>query len=286
MNVYSFDRLALESSLRHALERNEFLLHYQPKVDVRSGNIVGTEALLRWQHPDMGMIAPARFIPVAEETGLIVPLGEWVLRTACAQNRKWQRQGFPHLQVAVNLSPRQFRQENLVRQVARILHETGLDAKWLELELTESMVVQDPEQAVRILTELRAMGISLSIDDFGTGYSSLAQFMRFPINSVKIDRSFIQDLPVAVDAAAITRAVIAIADSMKLKVVAEGVENKEQLDFLREHKCPEVQGYYFSRPLPPHEIAGMLRGRVRPGRRAVSPLRLVTAADAGGCGTA
>ena len=285
MNVYSFDRLALESSLRHALERNEFLLHYQPKVDVRSGNIVGTEALVRWQHPDMGMIAPAQFIPVAEETGLIVPLGAWVLRTACAQNRKWQRQGFPHLRVAVNLSPRQFRQENLVRQVARILHETGLDAGSLELEITESMVVQDLGQAVKILTELRAMGVSLSIDDFGTGYSSLAHFMSFPIDSVKIDRSFIQDLPVAADAAAITRAIIVIAGSLKLKVVAEGVESKEQLDFLREHKCPEIQGYYFSRPLPSHEIAGMLREHGWPSRRS-SPLRLVTAADAGGWGVA
>jgi diguanylate cyclase (GGDEF)-like protein len=283
MNVYSFDRLALESSLRHALERNEFLLHYQPKVDVRSGNITGTEALVRWQHPDMGMVAPAQFIPVAEETGLIVPIGEWVLRTACAQNREWQRQGFPHLRVAVNLSPRQFRQENLVREVSRILHETGLDAGSLELEITESMVVQDPGQAAKILTELRAMGISLSIDDFGTGYLSLAYFKRFPINSVKIDRSFIQDLPGVADTAAITRAIIAIADSLKLKVVAEGVESEEQLDFLREHKCPEIQGYYFSRPLPPHELAGMLRGRGWPGRR-ISPLRLVTSADAGGRG--
>jgi len=279
MNVYSFDRLALESSLRHALERNEFLLHYQPKVNVRSGNITGTEALVRWQHPDMGMVAPAQFIPVAEETGLIVPLGEWVLRTACAQNREWQRQGFPHLRVAVNLSPRQFRQENLVREVAKILQETGLDAGSLELEITESMVFQDPEQAAKILTELRAMGLSLSIDDFGTGYSSLAYFKRFPITSVKIDRCFIQDLPEAADTAAITRAIIAIADSLKLNVVAEGVENEEQLDFLREHKCPEIQGYYFSRPLPPHEFAGMLRGRGWPGSR-ISPLKLVTAADA------
>jgi len=285
MNVYSFNRLALESSLRRALERNEFVLHYQPKVDVRSGTITGTEALVRWQHPDMGMVAPAQFIPVAEETGLIVPIGEWVLRTACAQNREWQRQGFPHLRVAVNLSPRQFRQENLVREVARILRETGLDAGSLELEITESIVVQDPEQTAKILTELRAMGISLSIDNFGTGYLSLAYYKRFPINSVKIDRSFIQDLPDAADTAAITRAIIAVADSLKLEVVAEGVESKEQLDFLREHKCPEIQGYYFSRPLPSHELAGMLRGRGWPGRR-ISPLRLVTAADAGGQGAA
>ena len=285
MNVYSFDRLALESSLRHALERNEFLLHYQPKVNVRSGNITGTEALVRWQHPDMGMVAPAQFIPVAEETGLIVPLGEWVLRTACAQNREWQRQGFPHLRVAVNLSPRQFRQENLVREVAKILQETGLDAGSLELEITESMVFQDPEQAAKILTELRAMGLSLSIDDFGTGYSSLAYFKRFPITSVKIDRCFIQDLPEAADTAAITRAIIAIADSLKLNVVAEGVESEEQLDFLREHKCLEIQGYYFSRPLPPHELASLLRGRGWLGSK-ISPLRLVTAADAGGWGAA
>lgn len=285
MNVYSFDRLALESSLRHALKRNEFLLHYQPKVDVRSGNIIGTEALVRWQHPEMGMVAPAQFLPVAEETGLTVPLGEWVLRTACAQNREWQRQGLPRLRVAVNLSPRQFRQENLVRDVARILHETELDAESLELEITESMVVQDPGQAAEILTELRAMGISLSIDDFGTGYLSLAYFKRFPINSVKIDRSFIQDLPDAADIAAITRAIIAVAGTLNLNVVAEGVESEEQLDFLREHKCPEIQGYCFSRPLPPHEFAGMLRERGWPGSKA-SPLRLVTAADAGGRGAA
>ena len=281
IDVYSFDRLALESALRHALERNEFLLHYQPKVDVRSGHIIGTEALVRWRHPDMGMVAPAQFIQVAEETGLIVPLGEWVLRNACAQTREWQRQGFPHLRVAVNLSPHQFRQENLVQEVARILRETGLDAGSLELEITESMVVRDPEEAVKILTELRAMGISLSIDDFGTGYSSLAYFKRFPINCVKIDRSFIQDLPDAADAVAITQAIIAIADSLKLNVVAEGVESEEQLDFLREQNCPEMQGYYFSRPLPPHELASLLRGRGWPVGR-ISPLRLVTAAEAGG----
>jgi len=285
MNVYSFNRLALESSLRHALERNEFLLHYQPKLDVRSGTIVGTEALVRWQHPDMGMVAPAQFIPVAEETGLIVPLGVWVLRTACAQTREWQRQGFPHLRVAVNLSPRQFRQENLALEVAGILHETGLDAGSLELEITESMVVQDPEQATKILAELKAIGISLSIDNFGTGYSSLAYFGYLPINSVKIDRSIVQDLPDAADTAAITRAIIAIAHSLKLNVVAEGVESEEQLDFLREHKCPEIQGYYFSQPLWPHEFASMLQGRGSPGSR-ISPLRLVTAADAGGRGAA
>jgi EAL domain-containing protein (putative c-di-GMP-specific phosphodiesterase class I) len=243
------------------------------------------EALVRWQHPDMGMVSPAQFIPLAEETGLIVPLGEWVLRTACAQNREWQKQGLPPLRVAVNLSPRQFRQENLVSEVARTLRETGLDAGSLELEITESMVVRDPGQAAKLLTELRATGIYLSIDDFGTGYSSLAYLKRFPINSIKIDRSFIQDLPGDADSAAITRAIIAIADSLKLNVIAEGVENEAQMDFLRAHNCTEIQGYYFSKPLPPTEFAAMLRESVRPGKK-MPLLRLVTAGDTAGRGAA
>jgi diguanylate cyclase (GGDEF)-like protein/PAS domain S-box-containing protein len=285
MNVDSFDRLALESSLRRALERNEFLLHYQPKVDIDSGNITGMEALVRWQHPDMGMVSPAQFIPLAEETGLIVPLGEWVLKSACTQNREWQKLGFPRMRVAVNLSPRQFRQKHLVREVARILSETGLDAGSLELEITESMVMHNPEQAAKVLTELRTMGIYLSIDDFGTGYSSLAYLKRFPINCIKIDRSFIQDLPHDADNAAITRAIIAIADSLKLNVIAEGVENEEQMDFLREHKCTEIQGYYFSRPLPPQEFAAMLPGP-RADRKKSPPLRLIAAVDRAGRGAA
>ncbi len=276
MNVDSFDRLALEAALRRALERNEFLLHYQPKIDIVSGNITGMEALVRWQHPDKGMVPPAQFIPLAEETGLIVPIGEWVLRTACAQNREWQRQGFPSLRVAVNLSPRQFRQKNLVPEVAAILREAGLDAGLLELEITESMMVHDPVQTVKLLTELRATGIYLSIDDFGTGYSSLAHLKRFPIHSIKIDRSFIQDLPGDADSAAITLAIIAIADSLKLDVIAEGVENEAQMDFLRAHRCTEIQGYYFSKPLPPAEFAALLRESMRPVEKA-SPLRLISA---------
>ena len=279
MNVDSLERLALESSLRGALERDEFLLYYQPKMDICSGNVTGMEALVRWRHPDMGLVSPAQFIPLAEETGLIVPLGEWVLKTACAQSREWQRQGFPPLRIAVNLSPRQFQQNDFVREVARILNETGLDAGLLELEITESMLIQNPEQVVNLLTDLRAMGVYLSLDDFGTGYSSLAYLKRFPINSIKIDRSFTQDLPSDASNAAITRAIIAIADSLKLNVIAEGVENEEQMRFLREHKCTEIQGYYFSKPLPADEFAAMLRENVWLARKS-SPLRLVATRDA------
>ena len=192
MNIHTLERLALESSLRRALERNEFVLHYQPKVDIRSGRIIGMEALVRWQHPTKGLIPPMQFIPLAEETGLIVPIGEWVLRTACARNKSWQEQGLPPLRIAVNLSARQFTHENLLPDVARVLNETGLDAAFLELEITESMVMHDPEHAIELLNKLKAMGISISIDDFGTGYSSLSYLKRFPIDSVKIDRSFHQ----------------------------------------------------------------------------------------------
>ena len=262
MNIHTLERLALESSLRGALERNEFLLHYQPKVDIRSGRIIGMEALVRWQHPTKGLIPPMQFIPLAEETGLIVPIGEWVLRTACARNKSWQEQGLPPLRIAVNLSARQFTHENLLQDVARVLNETGLDAAFLELEITESMVMHDPEHAIELLNKLKAMGISISIDDFGTGYSSLSYLKRFPIDSVKIDRSFIRDLPLDGDDAAITQAIIAMAHGLKLKVIAEGVETGEQLSFLRAHKCDEMQGYYFSKPLPEHEFILLVQNSI------------------------
>ncbi len=259
INAHSFERLALESSLRHALERNEFLLHYQPKIDMKTGDFTGMEALIRWQHPDLGMVSPALFIPLAEETGLIVPIGRWVLKTACAQNKAWQEQGLPRLRISVNLSARQFTEENLVQDVARVLEETGLEPELLELEITESMVMYNPDQAVKLLSELKAMGLYVAIDDFGIGYSSLSQLKRFPIDTIKVDRSFIKDLMENRDDAAITEAIIAMGKSLNLNVIAEGVETSEQVNFLRDHQCDEMQGYYFSKPIPENEFADLLR---------------------------
>jgi EAL domain-containing protein (putative c-di-GMP-specific phosphodiesterase class I) len=258
MNVHTVERMALESGLRHALEREEFVLHYQPQVDAGSGRITGAEALLRWRHPTRGLVPPMQFIPLAEETGLIVAIGEWVLWTACVQNNSWRDQGLPRLRIAVNLSARQFSHENLLRDVERVLNETGLDPAALELEITESMVMHDPERTTTLLNELKTMGVSISIDDFGTGYSSLGYLKRFPIDSVKIDRSFIKDLPRDGKDAAITRAIIVMAHGLGLKVIAEGVETEEQAGFLRAEGCDEVQGYYFGKPVPEEEFAGLL----------------------------
>jgi diguanylate cyclase (GGDEF)-like protein/PAS domain S-box-containing protein len=258
MNVHTLERLALESNLRRALERSEFLLHYQPKVDIASGRIIGMEALVRWQQSGK-LMPPAQFIPLAEETGLIVPIGAWVMKTACMRNKSWQEQGLPPLRVAVNLSARQFTHATLLQDVARALNESGLDPTALELEITESMVMHNPEYAVELLTKLKGMGIHLSIDDFGTGYSSLNYLKRFPLDSVKIDRSFIKDLPGDSDDAAITQAIIAMAHSLRLKVIAEGVETEQQLSFLRAHGCDEMQGYYFSKPLPETEFFELLQ---------------------------
>ena len=258
MNVHSLERLALESNLRRAVERDEFRLHYQPKVHLASGRVTGMEALVRWQQSGKALIYPAEFIPLAEETGLIVPIGEWVMKTACAQNKFWQDQGLPPVRVAVNLSARQFTHEKLLDDVARILAETGLDPAQLELEITESMVMQNAEQAVKLLNRLSAMGIHLSIDDFGTGYSSLSYLKRFPIDSVKIDRSFIRDIPGDADDAAITQAIIAMAHGLRITVIAEGVETREQLEFLRDNGCDEIQGHYFSKAVPPDEFVRLL----------------------------
>ena len=262
MNIHTVERLALESGLRRALERNEFLLHYQPKVDIGSGRLTGMEALVRWQQGARELIPPEQFIALAEETGLIVPIGEWVLKTACARNQFWREQGLPRLRMAVNLSARQFAHENLLQDVAKALNETGLDPAALEFEITESMVMHDPERAVNLLSRLKDMGIHLSIDDFGTGYSSLSYLKRFPLDSVKIDSSFIRDIPGDADDAAITRAIIAMAHSLRLKVIAEGVETEEQLSFLREHGCDEMQGYLFSKPLPEDEFLRLLQNNV------------------------
>jgi EAL domain-containing protein (putative c-di-GMP-specific phosphodiesterase class I) len=275
MNKHTFERLAMESSLRRAIERNEFLLHYQPKLDLRTGAIAGVEALIRWKHPDWGMVSPAQFIPLAEETGLIVQIGEWVLKTACDQSRSWREQGIPAVRVAVNLSARQFSQKTLVSDVARTLAQSGLTPDCLELEITESLVMHNPEGAAETLHKLKAMGITLSIDDFGTGYSSLAYLKRFPIDCVKIDRSFIKDIPTEADDMAITKGVIALGHSLRLKVVAEGVETVEQQDFLRSNDCDEMQGYLFSKPLPAEEVTALLKSHSqKPNLNVVEPRRI------------
>ena len=261
MNVHSLERLSLESGLRRALERHEFVLHYQPRIDIRRGHITGMEALVRWQHPELGLVPPDRFIQIAEETGLIVPLGEWVLHTACAVQRAWDTLGFPDMRIAVNLSPRQFVHGDLLKDVLRALDQTGCQPSRLELEITESMVMHNPERAVELIQQLKDMGVLVAIDDFGTGYSSLAYLKRFPIDSLKIDRSFILDIPADKGDAAITQAVIAMAHSLGLKVIAEGVETRQQFNFLRKHRCDEMQGYYFSAPLPAEQATSLLLQR-------------------------
>jgi EAL domain-containing protein (putative c-di-GMP-specific phosphodiesterase class I) len=263
MNVHTFERLALETSLRRGLERNEFFLHYQAKLDLNTERITGVEALVRWQHPEMGMVPPAQFIPLAEETGLIVPIGRWVLNTACAQNVAWQREGLPPLCMAVNLSARQFADEDLIADIAAALKESGMKAELLELELTESMVIQNAERAGRVLTEIKKMGARLAIDDFGVGYSSLTHLKRFPIDTLKVDRSFIRDLPQDLEDKAITEAIIAMGKSLNLTVVAEGVETQEQQTFLQDHACDEMQGFFFSKPIPGDAFAELLRQRVQ-----------------------
>jgi diguanylate cyclase (GGDEF)-like protein/PAS domain S-box-containing protein len=261
-NVHSFERLALESGLRRGLEHNEFQLHYQPKVDLHTGRITGMEALVRWQHPELGMVPPGQFIPLAEESGLIVPLGRWVLKHACAQNVAWQRAGLPPLCISVNLSARQFADEDLLADIAGALEESGLRPQFLELELTESMVMRNPERALAVLEAVKRMGVRLAIDDFGVGYSSLTHLKRFPIDTLKVDRSFIRDIPQDPEDKAIAEAIIAMGKSLNLTVVAEGVETAEQHGFLREHACDEMQGYYFSKPVPGERFAELLRQSV------------------------
>jgi diguanylate cyclase (GGDEF)-like protein len=249
MNARTLDRLTLESGLRHAVERGELELKYQPQIELSSGAVVGAEALLRWQPAGQHLVMPDAFITIAEETGLIVPIGEWVLRTACAQQVAWQRAGLPPLRIAVNLSARQFRQPGLDTMVARVLEETGCRADALELEITESVLMDRPDSAALTLQRLSDMGVQLAIDDFGTGYSSLSYLKRFPINALKIDRSFVSDISANADDGAIASAVIALAHSMGLTVVAEGVETSQQRDFLRQMKCDQAQGFYFSEPM-------------------------------------
>jgi diguanylate cyclase (GGDEF)-like protein/PAS domain S-box-containing protein len=258
MNLHSFERLVLERFLRHALEQDEFEVYYQPKIDLVTGSLTGMEALLRWIHPGMGMISPTKFIPLAEETGLIVQIGAWVLHAACAQNQAWQQEGMPPLRVAVNLSARQFAQSELHSTIVGVLEDTGLAPELLELEITESVTMENPEHAATLLKKLKSLGISLAIDDFGTGYSSLSYLKRFPIDSVKIDRSFIKDIPDDEDDVAITQAVIAMAHSLRLKVIAEGVESESHVEFLREHGCDQAQGYLFGKPMPAGEFKELM----------------------------
>ncbi|WP_428827520.1 EAL domain-containing protein [Azonexus sp. IMCC34842] len=258
MNVRMAERLRLESDLRGALGRGELALHYQPQVDLKSGEIVGFESLLRWQHPELGMVSPVEFIPVAEESRLILPIGAWVLEEACRQNKAWQDAGMAPKVVAVNLSAVQFHSLDVVSAVSKVLAVTGLEARFLELEITESVIVEDPERVVRIMDELKALGVGLSIDDFGTGYSSLAYLKRFPIDKIKIDRSFVRDLERNANDAAIIRMVIGIAAELERKVIAEGVETIEQLEFLRRHNCDEYQGYYCSRPVSADAIPALV----------------------------
>jgi diguanylate cyclase (GGDEF)-like protein len=258
LNANSLERLTLESTLRHALERNEFRLHYQAKWDIASGHITGMEALLRWEHPDLGTVAPMQFIPIAEETGLIVPIGRWVLKTVCSQSVAWQRQGLPRLSIAVNLTARQFTDEHLLQDVTSILKATGMDPRLLELEVTESLLIQDVENTLRILTGLKALGIKIAVDEFGTGYSSLATLQRFPLDTIKIDRSFIRNVVGNTADTGLADAIIAMGKNLSLTVVAQGVETREQADFLRTHACDELQGFYFKRPLPPDQFAKLL----------------------------
>ncbi|NJD06879.1 MAG: EAL domain-containing protein [Methylococcaceae bacterium] len=258
MKGQAANRLNLENSLRRALEKHEFVVHYQPQVDMITRRICGAEALVRWQHPERGMVGPGEFIPIAEETGLIVPLGEWVLRTACAQVAQWEDEGLGSLAIAVNLAGRQFQDDDLVEKVIQVVWETGLDAQLLELELTESTLMDNSRSNMRKLTLLRAAGIRFSIDDFGTGYSSMNYLKRFPISKLKIDQTFVDGLPDNQEDAGITTAIIALAQSLRLQVVAEGVETREQWQFLQEKGCDTIQGYLVSRPLPADQFRGLL----------------------------
>ncbi|MBN4006450.1 bifunctional diguanylate cyclase/phosphodiesterase [Nostoc sp. LPT] len=259
INAQLQERITLENELHRALARNEMLVYYQPLIDLHSGQITAMEALVRWQHPTLGLVSPVKFIPIAEANGLILPIGEWVLRTACVQNRAWQLAGFNPIRISVNLSARQFELPNLVEVVSKILEETGLHASYLELEVTESFLMADMERSVKTLKQLRELGIWLALDDFGTGYSSLNYLKRFPVNMLKIDRSFVQDVTSNPDSAAVTNAIIALAKSLRLNITAEGVETQEQLDYLKMQGCDEGQGYYFSCPVPADLIIPMLQ---------------------------
>ena len=270
MNTQAAERLTLESSLRLALDKNQLFLMYQPQMEIATGRIVGLEALLRWQHPELGLVPPDKFIRIAENSGMILPIGEWVLTTACRQAKKWQVEGLPAVSVAVNVSAVQIRQKGFCELVRKILHETGLAPQYLELELTESLLLANADLVLSVVQELAAIGLKLAIDDFGTGYSSFSYLKQFRASKLKIDRSLITEVAVKADDAAITAAIISMAKSLNLKVIAEGVEDEAQMSFLRSHQCDEIQGYYFSKPLTAEDAARKLRGAVVPALSANS----------------
>lgn len=254
------EKLLRHEELRDAVTRGEFVLHYQPQMNMKTGRIFAAESLLRWQHPERGLVSPGEFIPLAEETGLIVPIGDWVLNEACRQNRAWQDAGLPPIVVSVNVSARQFKERNWVSRVAEALEESGLAARYLELELTESLIMQDVGTAIATMHELEALGVHLAIDDFGTGYSSLSALKSFPVRRLKIDRSFVQDIPGDEDDKAITGAIISLAQKLQMQVIAEGVETQEQVDFLAASGCDDIQGYFISRPVGPAAFVALLAG--------------------------
>lgn len=263
MNAKAANRLELDSGLRYALERGELLLHYQPQVDVHSLRIIGVEALLRWQHPEKGLVPPGDFIPLAEETGVIVPISEWVLETACRQGRAWQEAGFP-ISVGINLSACHFKEPNLLQTIRDTLKRTGFQPSLLDLELTESMVMESCEETIALLQQFKQLGVSLSLDDFGTGYSSLSYLKRFPIDTLKIDRAFIQDIGECENDDTLAATIIAMGNCLHMNIKAEGVETREQLAYLRQHGCPAFQGYYFSKPVPAAQLTELLRGNREP----------------------
>jgi diguanylate cyclase (GGDEF)-like protein len=267
MKIAADEKRVLQEGLRMALERGEFALLYQPQVDLESGRVFAVEALARWNHPELGVIEPSKFIPIAEESGLIVRLGDWALREACRQNKAWQDAGLPPLTVCVNVSARQFREKRWVKRVRKTLKETGLDAKYLELELTESLLMHDVPQAIATMRELQEIGVRFAIDDFGTGYSSLSALKNFPVARLKLDGSFVRNLPHDANDRSIATAVISLGQRLNMRVIAEGVETEEQLAFLRENHCQEVQGYIFSPPVGPRAFEEWMRtGDLRPAR--------------------
>jgi diguanylate cyclase (GGDEF)-like protein/PAS domain S-box-containing protein len=259
MATRAHEKLVRQEELRHALARKEFVLHFQPQMDLTTGRIFAVETLIRWHHPERGMVPPGDFIPLAEETGLISPIGDWTLRAACRQNKAWQDAGLPPIVISVNVSARQFQEKDWVERVAAALAESGLEGRYLELELTESLIMQDVQQAVETMHRLELLDVHLAIDDFGTGYSSLSSLKRFPVGRLKIDRSFVQDLPEDADDGAIAKAIISLGHTLQLKVIAEGVETREQLEFLRNAGCDEIQGYYLSKPIEAKALEALLR---------------------------
>jgi EAL domain-containing protein (putative c-di-GMP-specific phosphodiesterase class I) len=261
MQASSARNLQLENALRRALERDQLRLHYQPQVSMEDGRVIGAEALLRWQHPELGMVSPAEFIPIAEDSGLILSIGEWVLRTAVRQLKIWMDTGIAPMIIAVNLSAVQFRQPQLLKLVTQILKEEGLPPQYLELELTEGVTMNDPLTAITVMNNLHEHGIRMSIDDFGTGYSSLSYLKRFHVYKLKIDQSFVRDIAKDLEDKTIVKAIINLAKGLGLRTIAEGVETKEQLEFLRENGCDEIQGYHYSKPLPADQFEAFVRGK-------------------------